>query len=1516
MDKLFRIILTALCLLPATLVSAQSIVVSQDFEGNVFPPQGWLVVDNDGDGHCWQLQSGTSYVTHYSGSKQLAISYCREPGAYSQTYGEQDNWLISPEIDVTNDQFVAEFVYAAQDLEQTERIALLVSESGSAPADFTELWSSTADNGYEDDIQWSSKRQSLAKYNGKKIRLAIRHKSKNTYGLSIDNFFVYNQNGPKQPTFQSAKAATDGKKEITLTWTNPSQTAAGVALTDLSIVIYRDGVQLIELTDRTPGASDSYIDTTTDGTHIYCIAAKNSEGEGAPTAKRSVYLGEDIAKAVSETTAITDSEGNIVLTWTAPTKGVNNGYLNTAAMTYKVYRGGSLIASEIADCRYVDENPAQGFNEYYVTAVTGGGESAIDYKAGAYVADPSKMDVRIAQTAERDNSLARLPVDLSSKYSVSQIIYFPEDFNFFTGDISEIVLKAFHGTDSPMEIKGMIYLTPTTLTELNDWAPVAESDKVYQGIYTVRSGANDVVIQLDRAYSYKGGNLVMTFIKDGAPSGGYSDRFLSVKTDKQNRSFTTTAYDPINIADLPHSTYSDKHVNELPSTRFIMTAKGVTSLSGKITTGADNTPVEGVKVAADGYEGLAAFTDAEGQYSFKYIPVNVTSLTLTKVGYEDASINVTLTEGEAAVANAVISRHAFFTLSGKVTTKDTGMNAAGGEIVISGYENLNGVIAEDGTWSIDGIYVGKDYTLTVKYPLYDLYTADFKYTEDGNKEYQPIVLDRALIPAWNVEAIISEDGSKANLSWNDPTERDSEAGMKSIGDVSTVKSDSGDYYSTVYNVAHHFSTQELEKQKMVGLVVDSERVYIKADKGVFTAKVWKGTKTKPIEVASQPIPAESITAEGSWITVKFDNPAEIKPGDSYMIGVEAKNASSYPFGTAASSSIDGGNNVKWGDSPYSGNGYSAWCIEAYCKVPGTDVDIVPNPDAPKCNYNVFRGVIASDGETEWTKLTPSPISELSYTDADWSTGVAGKYVYGVSAVYNKVGESVKALSDNISRAVNKDVAVTSFISPVKSVESRDNVNVIVKIENFGELPASDIPVELTINGGDPVKVTYDATLNKGESAEVTLGEVTLIHGLNVIVAATALEGDESDANNALTLELPNFDNINLSGYRWDAYGTAGFMDFGSNNPEGATYKVEVTPNDALIISGEAINGKFYGYTATWWGEPREFVEIDLSNWVVERALSNTDSYVLDMAYDYSSDTMYCIMTDYERVALGTVDIATGVATPEVLLENVMRALACSLDGKLYSIDESGNFYSIDPSTGKTTLIGNTGAGNAAYLQSMAFDHNTERLFWAQTNAYVSGNLHEINPENGKATSLGTVMYLGSDPSEIVGLYSVYTVPPKSFGVVSTDPADNSGMQKFASVSLTFDSEVTADRTVLSQITFSEPVAGWSIDGDGTAQVTLRPLDKNGNPTEIEFEFEKSYTLTIPAATFLKPNGDYNEALTLTFISTVSGIEMINGDEEGARWFDLRGIEVKTPTPGELNIRVNPDGTTSKTLFGK
>ena len=312
--------------------NGQSYLINEGFEGEGFPPKEWKIVDNDGDGHCWQTATRSDATV--SGEK-TAISYTVDPNSPTEEYGIQDNYLITPQIEVTNETFQISFKYCAQDLDSKEKIEVRISESGTDVKDFTTiLYEETVDNGYDDYPTLKTLTRSLSEYNGKKIYIAFVHKGSGSYALGIDDVEVTNQKGPKAISNLTVTPGENGALSATLTWKNPQTDGTGTDITgELAIGIYRDNKLLTAITENvTPGGTLSYTDTSMDnGMHTYSVIAKTGEGQSKAVSKRA-YIGEDVPAEVENLNAYV-SEGQTIITWNAPTKGMNKGYINTENLT-------------------------------------------------------------------------------------------------------------------------------------------------------------------------------------------------------------------------------------------------------------------------------------------------------------------------------------------------------------------------------------------------------------------------------------------------------------------------------------------------------------------------------------------------------------------------------------------------------------------------------------------------------------------------------------------------------------------------------------------------------------------------------------------------------------------------------------------------------------------------------------------------------------------------------------------------------------------------------------------------------------------------------------------------------------------------------------------------------------------------------------------------------------------------------------------------------------------------------
>lgn len=1345
-------------------LSAQSVVLSEGFEAEQFPPQGWTLNDVDADGNCWMRVTGSSWVSQPSGSKALAASFTRNPASYDQSYGAQDNWLITPPIKITHDAFALSLLYAAQDIEQTEPMEILVStDEIPTISSFKQLCKMSVDNGYDDNVSHQTLSKVLSDYVGKTIYIAIRHAASYTYGLSVDNVKILNNKGPQPPTGFTATPDASGATSVTLAWTNPARQANGADLSELTIVIYRDGEEIARLDSQTPGASATYTDTTlSQGSHLYTIAAANAEGESERLTQKKIYVGDDRPTAVGNPVALATADG-VLITWEAPTKGANKGVFNPAAVRYSVYRsvdGAAYeqIASDLAECRYLDTTAPYGKTSVYeVKGENAGGVSDVADHTAALPLDPSLCVGAVAQNAVRDNTLTRLPIDINSKYSVSQTVYYPEDLNYVKGDISQILYRTYRGTDTELSMPVAIYMHNSSVENLNtQWDNTANAVKVFEGNIAINQGVRDVAVNLTTPFAYEGGNLVVTFIKTDNPQGSYSDRFLSATSTRTGRSMTTSVYNPVEISALPAPSYSTKCVAEVPATRFVISPKGTVALSGKVVNAADQSPLKGAVVSVPSVAGMQCVTAEDGAYSFPYLSVTADTLNVVATGYETASFPITLTEGETVTKNLELTRLPYYAANGVVRASDTSLPASGAVISVSGYEDLTLSADADGAFAIPALYCNQDYNITVTYPLYDMTSLTLNRTETEAHNLGDIVLERSRIAAYGLAGAVAEDGSAVALTWLSPVNRECVPGVKSVGDVSVQKYTGGDYYTTDYCVAHAFTADQVKEQKLEGLSIKSIRAYLKATAGDFSFCVWSGNRDNHKLLASVPVSLDKISADGDWVELEFPMAPEIRGGEGLMFGVHCVNPSSSPIGEAASSTIYDGNNIRFTDleGASTSNAYSAWCIQAICEIPGSHGAVVDNADVPACAYNVYRYKHnAADESPVWTRLNPSPLTNLSYTDAEWTSLPSGTYTYAVAAVYRD-SESAKSYALPLERRFDRDCGVSAILSPAKSIEVQSAATVKVRVANYGEKPAENFAVAVTLNGSEVARTTVAESLAPGADVEVELGQVNLPEGALTLEAYTQLEGDEVSANDACTLLLPNMVNVAMKGYRWNAYGNAGFMDINTNVPEKSAWVMEVTPADALIIGGEYLNGKYYGYTATWWGEPRGMAVINVANMAIEDILP-VEEYVMDMAYDYPNRRMYGLRPDGYNCEVVTIDLTTGQCQSYIQIDEVLRALACNAEGKLFGINDAGDLVSIAES-GELTVIGNPGFGQPAYLQSMAFDHNSGRLFWAATNDTRNGVLYEIDPITGTGADYGSVLFNDTEPCEIVGLYSEYT----------------------------------------------------------------------------------------------------------------------------------------------------------------
>ncbi|MBR3299129.1 MAG: choice-of-anchor J domain-containing protein [Clostridia bacterium] len=263
---------------------------------------------------------------------------------------------------------------------------------------------------------------------------------------------------------------------------------------------------------------------------------------------------------------------------------------------------------------------------------------------------------------------------------------------------------------------------------------------------------------------------------------------------------------------------------------------------------------------------------------------------------------------------------------------------------------------------------------------------------------------------------------------------------------------------------------------------------------------------------------------------------------------------------------------------------------------------------------------------------------------------------------------------------------------------------------------------------------------------------------SINAAGRGAQAAEATQDEPASVELRGISIYDLSG----PY-TGNWVSFDSADPSAVTPLMQMLQPYGQTFAAAFAGGMVYGYMfASMGNDTRMYVLDPETNQLVFPGGSCPDG-VFSMAYDHSSDRMYalCGRTEVDEPRyLGIVDLASGNVS------RVAEFTGASSHIMTIAIDGNGNCYAltsdqtdsllmrVDLDTAVCTPIGRTGVG-LRYSQDMVWDHNTNRLFWAQYTASYDNGLYTIDPETGSATLIGPI---GTHGHELCCLYSVDELP--------------------------------------------------------------------------------------------------------------------------------------------------------------
>ena len=165
-------------------------LLAESFEGNIFPPDNWTLIDADGDNRNWLRDNFISVTGQHLALSQSA--YQVYPGYWQPL--TPDNYLITPPIYLNQGAHVSLHFYISSDpTYPNETYSILIGKDNLLIDNFTTIYT----EGLEGDTAfWSRRDIDLSEFGGNTIYIAWRHHdSFDANLLGLDEIVLYSSGG-------------------------------------------------------------------------------------------------------------------------------------------------------------------------------------------------------------------------------------------------------------------------------------------------------------------------------------------------------------------------------------------------------------------------------------------------------------------------------------------------------------------------------------------------------------------------------------------------------------------------------------------------------------------------------------------------------------------------------------------------------------------------------------------------------------------------------------------------------------------------------------------------------------------------------------------------------------------------------------------------------------------------------------------------------------------------------------------------------------------------------------------------------------------------------------------------------------------------------------------------------------------------------------------------------------------------------------------------------------------------
>lgn len=665
------------------------------------------------------------------------------------------------------------------------------------------------------------------------------------------------------------------------------------------------------------------------------------------------------------------------------------------------------------------------------------------------VTDASNSVITIDDS--RAGTIPDIPVCFRTKESAVQTVYYANEIGIDAGQNSSIVFTSAFDVDHLTE-NFDVYLAETERTDFADseWVPDSEFTKVFEGQFFLPAGKREFTIPFDKAFDYKGGNLIVMTRK-------ISNSFITTKSfvvheSKEPRTLQATA---VNSGQLISSNYDLRNpINVYAHMSVNMVKPDHGSVTGTVRDS------EGFVLDADvRVDGTMLFrtTGRNGTFSFAELSAGKHTLTVNKFGYYPSTGNIAeVSKDEETALEITLAPFPRKSLEGYVRDAD-GNPVAMAKVVLAGYADYSALTDDSGHYRIDDIYAdtGVPYELHIESPYYEAF---WKHGVSINDDATcDATLQASLLRAHN--PIAADKDGEVSVEWEAPLPEFAHDNGKPAQYLGWSH---GHSKTAIFTTCY----RKMNVKEIRWYLTDSEGAHANINLMIFGLTADGRPDNTRILWSKKGVPF----TDNAWNSYILEQPVETEnfaiaiSGDGYLGLGATESDSEHLFGT--------------GMHFFSGDNYEMdWDIMDFdvfaplhpmLRVCGDYLDETPTATIrPAVEYDIYRYDNALS--TNSRKLLGTT-SELSLVDAAYTGLDKGTYRYGVVARYDN-GEATEVYSNAVKKATN----AVSTISAEDIDLEYDNVAKSVKIGN----PA--LVKTLSIHAADGTLVKNIETMTESNS---------------------------------------------------------------------------------------------------------------------------------------------------------------------------------------------------------------------------------------------------------------------------------------------------------------------------------------------------------------------------------------------------------------------------------------------------